>query len=1010
MLINLKVESHQDLIALSERGLPKIRWCGTKTTAELTRLLEGVRLDYVPMHSSLAQPSGCAEGAAASEASAPRMAAVPSKWSILNSTLAGLFTDAASSSQYAWPETIKLPPADLVRLRAAGIFPEDTPYLLCSFTIEYLLEAGLSDAALSALLHAITRVSQLPGDALPTLAVKPQDRSLYAGFPEGLLDPLIVPDFPFPALLGFVDAPTSAVAWNVVAKITERSVIKTLGFSVTALRAIQYLWGLQRRAGAIAESAAAGIPTDSYLDFDLLLDRYLQVTRKDVDRDNSKRSDLEHRLVREHNSPHHHNVSLQELGKDFGVSSERVRQIEVKLLRRLNNDANLKHLDYLWHLLDRLMITGGGTRYAYELCLSLQAMNGWSSPPSEETLAVLMGFSPKYRVATKSSPLRMTLTAPCCVGCEIADAAVFEALTPPGNGSLSFHQALDVVRSACHKEQCPGLRNIASFSLSLAELIADSQNLLIQDQALHLERPQTKSILEDGLEAILLSAPDGMHFKEACRMFKLLHPETSVTARSVHRQLTNHRWAVLWGPGTFKHRSLLSIPTLLINEIMGSLAAVLDLSGVPCICANGIHYDRYADRLRSEGVPNSRALYSCMKIVGSPAMSFEELPYVLGKDHAGPRPKIAMLLEQFIAKAHRAVSHEEVKGFELGILGIPIPQASCHLKHIPNILQIGDFLLHIDHVPIVTGQLRRIIDAIPSGEDGAGLTEAALYRAHQNACRNIGIIRPSDLFCFMEQFFPGTVKLHRKPIRRYQVTKHGAVTDVGVEDAPKSALATAESPASRTSAPPVEWVYAYLEDLEKPCLTKHLFEAFRTNPLHNNIYQLWLGKTHKVLWYTRDCVIARKVLGWDDEKQYAIETLALMHLEQAAGLGKPYGSCRAILTDHSGQLPELAHGLAWTPVLLHGLLVSGSNFVHIGRQKDLFVSVDNPHGIQTLNDLLYRTLLTGHGGCAPKKEFMAACEKKGISLAPSALFLTGKDPRVVIDGDVIRAAELEAGI
>ncbi len=1018
ILIRMKVESHQDLIDLAECGLPKkFKGCGIKTVAELKRLLEQIWLEHVQLLSS-AELSERDEGTAIpwddTEASAaPADAACP-KWSILNRTFAELCTDAASLSQCAWPETIKLPPADLVRLRAVGVFPEDTPYLLCSFTIDYLLEAGLSDAALSAMLHAAVRGTQLPGGVFSALAVVPADVSLYPDFPEGLLDPLIVPDFPFPQLLGFVDAPTDAVAWSVVAKITERSVIKQLGFTVTALRAIKYLWGLKVRAQSVAKSAAAGVPTDSYLDFDQLLDRYLQVTRKGADQNpaSPKRSALEHSLAREHLGPKGHKVSLRELGNNFGVSGERVRQVEVKLLRRLNEDANLKLLDYLWRLLDLLMISGGGARYANELCLSLQAMHGWNSPPSEKTLAVLMRLSPRYRVAPESSPIRMALTGPCCVSCETASGALSGALTASeASTAFSCHRALDVMRDTCVKMQCPELRKATSFSLSVIEFMAElSPVLRVHDQEIDLEVPRHRCTGREKLEEVLLSAPEGMHFNEVYRSLKLLHPETTSTARWLHYRLKEARWAVPWGFGSYKHRALLTIPGSLISEIIEDFAAALDAYDLPYLCVNGHHFDRYADRLRSEGIPTSRALYSCMKIAGSPTMSFEKFPYVLRKGLLGPRPAIPILLEQFIAKAHRAVSYQKLKDFGTGRLGIPILQMQTHLKQTHNILMIRGLLLHVDHIPIITDQLHSIVEALSSDQGKPETTEAALFRKHQDACKSIGITAPKDLFCFVEHFLPGTIKWHMRPDRKYLPWKHAAVKDKGDHDAPKPAPVNAEPPTDRTAEPPVEWVYAYLEDLGKPCLTKHLFAAFRAEPQHNSLYKRWIGNTEMVLWYTRESVIARRVLDWNDEKQYTIEALAMMYLEQAGGRNKPYGSCREILRDFSEQLPELAVGFPWTPILLHGLLVSGNNFVHIGRQKDLFISVDNAQGSRTLNDLLYHVLLTEHRGYAPKKEFISACEKEGISLRPSASFLTGKDPRVVIDGDVIRAAAREAGV
>jgi DNA-directed RNA polymerase, sigma subunit (sigma70/sigma32) len=1007
-LINLKVESRQDLIALSKLKLPRVRGCGATTKKELKLLLERVRLEPAepPSPSDSCSPSGCDEGAVAvgnrPEASSGIPIAGPARWSILNKTAAELFAVNASPSFQESAGTLRLPPVDLQRLRARGIFPEDTAHLLCSFTMGYLLETGLSDQAISALLHTVARLSGLPGDALPTPAVTPADYSLYAGFPEGMLDPLIVPDFAFPALLDPADGPAEAVSWNAVAKITERSVLQTLGFSVTALGAIRYLWLLQGHAFSVAESVAAGISTDSYLDFNQLIDRYLHVTRSGRDQSPSDKKTLalEYRLSMDRLAPTDKKISLRKLADNFGITGESVRQVETKLLRRLNDETNLGHLDYLWRLLDRLMASGGGGRYISELCLSLQSMHGWSSPPSEETLAFIMGLSPRYRVATESSPLRVALSVPCCVGCETAVFAVAGALAASEHGALPVHQALDVMIGECQSLQCPELRKIASFSLSLVEFVTDQSPMLkVHDQALHLELPQQKSPLQDVLEGILLSAPDGVHFTEVQRRLKQILPGNSSSAHSIHSRLTSFRWAVLWGLGIFKHREQLSIPVSLISGILEDFASALERYDIPYLCANGGHYEGYADRLRAEGIPTSRAFYSCLKIVGNPKLSLEEFPYVQRKDHAGPRPSISQLLEQYIAKAHRAVTCWELKDFEVDRLGVPMPQAAYHRSRARNILKIGDLLLHIHNVQIVTDQLHRIVDEPPSPKEGTGPLKARLFRKHKKACESLGIIGANDLVRFVEHFLPGTVDWPHKHERRKVVSRKPQNQTVEIS-------ATAALPRRRT-APPADWVLSYLEDLAKPCLPMDIFSAFRAHPQQSDLYKRWLGNRETVLWYTHDTVIARKVLEWNDEKQYAIEAMALMHLEQRDAGGRPYGSCRELLLDGPGELPELSQGLTWTPVLLHSLLVSGANFLKIGRQKDFFVAKDNTCGIATLDDLLHHALLKDYGGVASKQALVAAYAKLGIKLSPTMPFLTGKDGRVVVDGDVIRAAGSE---
>lgn len=207
--------------------------------------------------------------------------------------------------------------------------------------------------------------------------------------------------------------------------------------------------------------------------------------------------------------------------------------------------------------------------------------------------------------------------------------------------------------------------------------------------------------------------------------------------------------------------------------------------------------------------------------------------------------------------------------------------------------------------------------------------------------------------------------------------------------------------------PVARQVISYLEEQAKPCKTKELLDLFRDKVSDPDyLYNISLGDKEKILWYSKDSVIARRTLEWSREKQAAIETLAFRHQEQRAKGAKPYGLCSEMYREMGGELPEIAPHLSWTPVLLQSLLGSGK-FLALGRQRDVFIPRINPHQIATLDDLYYYTLLTEYGGAASLSAFTSRLRQNGLMKNRKPRFLQGRDRRVIIEGDVIRAADLD---
>jgi hypothetical protein len=217
-----------------------------------------------------------------------------------------------------------------------------------------------------------------------------------------------------------------------------------------------------------------------------------------------------------------------------------------------------------------------------------------------------------------------------------------------------------------------------------------------------------------------------------------------------------------------------------------------------------------------------------------------------------------------------------------------------------------------------------------------------------------------------------------------------------------------QSRASRFAAKAVATeVLSYLQDQAKPCTIEELVELIGGRLPRYSLYEKrCLGDKNKVLWYTLHSMISRQALDWSAAKQAAIENLAARHLEERETRGIPFGLCSEICRDMASHLPDLAGDISWTPVLLHDLLCSNPAYIRLGDSKNILAWAHNSHGLWTLDDLIYYLLRTEHGGAAPRVSFVHYLQQAGVIRNMSRGFFSGKDNRVVIDGDVIRIADL----
>jgi len=1010
ILEQTRVRSCEELLALGHPGKLRIANCGPKTLDALQRLQSRVLKQYPGLRPHYTEPLALAprepvkplvkkSPQRTKPTNDPPPTCGPADWSILNRSLSDLFQlpplppDEAPVSE-ATIATLGLPAAELERLRAIALFPEDPIHFLGSLSLGYLSQAGLGDTVFSVIHEALARCHGLGGPALPSLAsAQVPDTPLYAGIAPDLLDSLAVLDFTCSILL---EAGTGCrpptVPFSTLAKITERTVIERLGLCSEALRDIGNLWLLQQRAASLQWSARAGLPSHAYGDFYRLADAYLDLA---LGTTSSKRYiDPYRRMLKGRlRLADGRKWTLRELGKSEGVTHQRVRQVEWQIMQVLKRPELLQHLGYLWQLLDHLLVSGGGVRYLSELAGALAETLGWPSAPGE-ALAAVVELSPNYQV-NWDAPIRVVLARNCCARCAAIGAAVTEAVEAAPDGVISFESVLEKAEQSCRNSSCPQLGKIDRFSSSILHCVADTTpGIRVRNEQLVAPQVQLEGSHRRFVEAILMKAGKEMYYTDIQHEHNRMLPDRLLTPKQAYVVLTDSPLSVLWGAGTFIHRDLISLPRPLIAEIVDGIEKRLSSHDIPYLCLNGTIFDHYRDRLSSQCVQTPLALYTCLRLVGSATLDFSEYPYVRRTDGPVPRPALTALLGDFLLDRPRPVSLDEVRQYGMITLGMGQGQMVTHLRRAPGVRQIGtdNFFLHDRHLGPLLDAVTEIIGDRRNSRRATSLSVEWLYHHNLARCHKAGIKSVACLTSLIKHFFPTRNLIRNRPEPR------GKRINMAQSSLEKPAQIRCRS--SRVSIG--KQVENYLANKTGPWKTKELLDHIRkTNPNHRYCS---LTNNGNFLWYTKDSMIARQLLGWDPGKQAAMEESAARHLEQRRKNGKPFGMCSELLLKMGSTLPEIGEHLPWTPVLLQQLLGSGKKFIALGWQRDIFIAADNPLVFATLDDLMFHALVNEYGGKAPKKPFIAAMRKSGLAPRKLTKLLTGQDCRIVLDDNFIAVA------
>jgi len=1001
VLVREKILSCEQLLEFQERDLFNFEGIGKKTVFDIKQLQDEIVHRHPELLQKLVKNAQHKEAKCEARPCISRFATYaprcsehldsdPADWSLLSRTLPEVFNVSAPwhnpliDDEQITISNLGISPHDIDRLREIVFFPEDSADLLLSITTGYLFQSSIRNDTLSIILDHLAHLSGFTDHLQMFISTENvSDTAIYADIQISLFEDFRVPQFSYPDFIVKSEDRNLVTTWGDVAKISERCVIERLGFTVQGLNAIKYLWQLKDQALKIQNAILKGLPAEAYCGFEQLVDAFVQTVVK---------NDREYVVLKGRlGLLYGRKWTLEELGQRENLTRERIRQIEKKLMSILEKPKTLELLNFLWLALNETLTIGGGVCCVAEIAESLRNRWAWTILPSDEGLASLISLSANYEVVW-APPIRIIMPSHKCVNCTEIGPVLTRAVKSQTNGTLTFEEANVIMQEFCQSQACKKSPEIIKFSNGYLHFLDDAiEEILADDTALYtqyawgLKYGMRRTAL---VEKIVYDAGRAMHFKEVhaeANKDRPIHGQLS--DRSIYGNLERSLSLLLWGPGTFIHRELVTVPESLISEIENNVILRLKSHNVPYISITGI-FEEYKSLLLAKNIPNAHALYSCMRITNNQALDCPDYPYVLRRESEGHRLPIPLVLEAFVLEQEGVVTLDQIKSFAIEKLCVNEAVFMVnHLPNIPNLLRTnsGEYI-HLRQLGIEEDQLAPIMNhLLKLLENYDHVSAKKLFDEKKISCKLLGISTPMLLFSLIQLFYFDQFDLSRYP----QIRLSGVVTDE-----------------NRTAGVALE-VINFIREKALPCSFAELYQHFvdelgyKQNSVHNVLY------TYKsILRYSEGVIVHLETLGWNEDKQAALEMLAASHLNDRESAGKPYGLVSHLYDYMHDKLPEIPDHISWTPTIIGELLSSEGRYRIIGTPRNAFLSVPNTRNIEALDDLLYCILNAEYDGAANIDHFISDMREAGILKKSLTSMMLGVDSRVVIDGDVVKLAGL----
>ena len=658
--------------------------------------------------------------------------------------------------------------------------------------------------------------------------------------------------------------------------------------------------------------------------------------------------------------------TLEEIATDYNITRERVRQIYIKTQEKIA--FAIEPLKRFWDYSTYILKYNAGIILITDFIIEIASEFKWKSLPDENQIRWLLSLNESLVFVNKDW---LVLKDNPCLNCNNVKEYLVDSLD-----CERFIEIKDVTEyifiEYCHKckeATCSFpislLKSIISANSELQKLYAIENNLIYAMDFWILSKGLITSAINLLLNKNLTMTVEDIYV-ELCRY------RSDISLRYIQNTINRCDFALV-ERGTYTLRkNIKNIPDYILSHVNSYITQQFNNSAQ--ILNVSIIFDKYIEELKKIGIISEYSFYEALKASKKIEARFIKCPYLVSMN-SSEKFSIANTILDYI-RANGDTTVKDIFEFFNHQLGIKKHVLLSALKNNPDLLIDGKSnIILFDNLNLPEEEISRIINYVKDKTSNGAITSKQVFTENHVACRAAGIKDAKFLFYILKRLLSDKYQFKNPQISRLNTDIKSMLDQINEFLINKQTFCT-------------------MDEIEDEFVKKRKFSSGSVSGIvYNDRIQLFR--------YLDGCVVHKSIIGWNQQKQDNVLSIARQNLNR--NIHKFYAYIEDILNLYSAELPPLGNGIDWTSLLISDILMKSGSFILLGNYKNIYTSVDNPHGICNLGDLCGQILWDQYNGATGLEELSKDLRNRRLIAYELKESMLGNSHKVKITGKEIIA-------
>lgn len=661
-----------------------------------------------------------------------------------------------------------------------------------------------------------------------------------------------------------------------------------------------------------------------------------------------------------------------DLAKVFGVTRERIRQIEKKA------QAKLLHLKGTWALAPlhdsvSSMLKEHAPLLSFgAVCRLLQRQHGWARPLRQEALARLLPVFSDLRCVPGGY---VCFSSFRCPECEFLPQILEAVIDDTNTGEIDLAAlSRTLVDRIGHEGTCRGcdtrperasvdlVRIAFNASETLKSKYRMSSKALQRIDMWHL----AEGTISSAIEVVLKRQPRPMSYKDIQAELNLSRKEeisAEVVWRAANVCASQTSDILLWDRGgLYQHRCHVNLYMPVLDTMEEWLVGSL-MDGPFTQLSTHAALQEFREECAAAGLSSEYAIHSCLKQRQHPKLVFFHSPYI-GLAGAPCRLTNIEIAEELIRAEGEIVKLETLKDMLCRRMGLKRFQFKQVVQQLDSVIRTEGGFLHVDYFDHTPTAFAALVAYVKQRLSQQGhLSAELMYQEKRDTCLQLQIDGPRMLHSVLRQFAKDIVG-----DRSYPLLERVSVDDTKARKSIR------------------DRVSGYIRDKQRPVSIQELHQRFVKKRGFGYATVMAVASTPVVRRYLSGMLVHVDTIAWDASKQSQLLDIAERYYDEQIRAGALFARADMLLELHEPELPLLAHGVHWTPLLITNLLADESRVHILGNRRNAFVF--DSEGFASFADFIALVLERHFAGAANLVDLSEFLRAQGViikALTPKML-------------------------